>query len=176
MFNKVLVAIPLGTATPSENSESQVVVEEAIALAKVHQSQLMLLHVMTPTDIFYPDIPYVGTPATVTDLYFDCWRQREAENLEKLKSLEEQAKLAGVSTEFTQAVGNPGTSICDFAKTWNADLILIGRRGLHGLNELFLGSVSNYVLHHAPCHVLTIQCAALAQPHQEKSAAAASST
>jgi nucleotide-binding universal stress UspA family protein len=168
MFSKVLVAI--------DNSEStQVVFESALALAKVHQSRLMLLHVMIPTDIFYPDLPYVGTPATVTDIYFECWRQREEEGIEKLKLLEAKAKTAGVSAEFTQSVGNPGTSICDLAKTWNADLILIGRRGLHGLNELFLGSVSNYVLHHAPCHVLTIQCGVLKQFRPEKIAASISS-
>lgn len=168
MFSKVLVAI--------DNSEStQVVFESALALAKVHQSRLMLLHVMIPTDIFYPDLPYVGTPATVTDIYFECWRQREEEGIEKLKLLEAKAKTAGVSAKFTQSVGNPGTSICDLAKTWNADLILIGRRGLHGLNELFLGSVSNYVLHHAPCHVLTIQCGVLKQFRPEKIAASISS-
>jgi nucleotide-binding universal stress UspA family protein len=168
MFSKVLVAV--------DNSEStQVVFESALALAKVHQSQLMLLHVMIPTDIFYPELPYVGTPATVTDIYFECWRQREEEGIEKLKLLEAKAKAAGVSTEFTQSVGNPGHSICDLAKSWNADLILIGRRGLHGLNELFLGSVSNYVLHHAPCHVLTIQCGVSKQSHPEKIAASISS-
>ncbi|MGQ9872468.1 universal stress protein [Leptodesmis sp.] len=41
-----------------------------------------------------------------------------------------------------------------------ADLILIGNRGHTGLKELFLGSASNYVLHHAPCSVLTVKLAA----------------
>ena len=43
------------------------------------------------------------------------------------------------------------------AKDWNADLIIMGRRGLTGLSEMFLGSVSNYVVHHASCSVLLIQ-------------------
>ncbi len=38
-----------------------------------------------------------------------------------------------------------------------ADLIVVGRRGRSGLSELILGSASNYVLHHAPCSVLTLQ-------------------
>jgi nucleotide-binding universal stress UspA family protein len=33
----------------------------------------------------------------------------------------------------------------------------MGRRGRTGLSELFLGSVSNYVTHHAPCSVLTLK-------------------
>ncbi len=38
-----------------------------------------------------------------------------------------------------------------------ADLIVLGRRGRTGLAEALLGSVSNYVLHHAPCSVLVVQ-------------------
>ena len=47
--------------------------------------------------------------------------------------------------------------ICNAAISWQADLIIMGRRGRTGLSELFLGSVSNYVLHHAPCAVLVVQ-------------------
>ncbi|MGL4622525.1 MAG: universal stress protein, partial [Chroococcidiopsis sp.] len=47
--------------------------------------------------------------------------------------------------------------ICDFALAWKADLIVTGRRGRRGLSEFFMGSVSNYVLHHASCSVLTVQ-------------------
>jgi len=43
--------------------------------------------------------------------------------------------------------------ICELAIDWNADLIMMGRRGRSGIAEFFLGSVSNYVLHHAPCSV-----------------------
>ena len=53
--------------------------------------------------------------------------------------------------------GNPGRSICELASTWEADLILVGSRGLKGLKEMFLGSVSNYVTHHAPCSVLIVR-------------------
>ena len=39
--------------------------------------------------------------------------------------------------------------ICDLAKEKNADLIVMGSRGLNALRRTFLGSVSEYVLHHA---------------------------
>ncbi|NEO28803.1 MAG: universal stress protein, partial [Kamptonema sp. SIO4C4] len=35
--------------------------------------------------------------------------------------------------------------------------VIIGRRGRVGLSEILLGSVSNYVLHHAPCAVMVVQ-------------------
>ena len=46
--------------------------------------------------------------------------------------------------------------ICDIASAWNADLIVMGRHGRLGLEELLMGSVSNYVTHHAHCAVLVL--------------------
>jgi nucleotide-binding universal stress UspA family protein len=54
-------------------------------------------------------------------------------------------------------VGDPGQVICEVAKSWDADLILMGRNRKSGISELFLGSSSNYVLHHAVCSVLVVQ-------------------
>ncbi|WP_235111848.1 universal stress protein [Acaryochloris sp. 'Moss Beach'] len=53
--------------------------------------------------------------------------------------------------------GNPRQEICDFAKEWNADLILMGSRGHSGVKELVLGSISNYVVHHALCSVMVVR-------------------
>ncbi|NJL84581.1 MAG: universal stress protein [Chloroflexaceae bacterium] len=61
-----------------------------------------------------------------------------------------------ISKQWRCEVGDPGTQICQLAGEWQADLIIIGRRGLQGLTELLLGSVSNYVVHHAPCSVLVV--------------------
>jgi nucleotide-binding universal stress UspA family protein len=85
------------------------------------------------------------------------WEVLEKQGLELLQSCTDEATLAGVSTEFIQSPGNPGQTICNLASTWGADLIIVGRQGLSGWSELALGSVSNYVIHNAPCSVLTMQ-------------------
>lgn len=54
----------------------------------------------------------------------------------------EQAATKGIPTELKCQVGNPGSLIRDVAKDWNADLIVMGRRGLSSFKEVFLGSVS----------------------------------
>ena len=88
--------------------------------------------------------------------YQKKWADEESLGLKMLKSLSEQAKAAGVSAEFSQNFGNVGRVICHMAENWEADLIVIRRPDKSKMDELFLGSISNYVLHHAICPVLSV--------------------
>ena len=51
--------------------------------------------------------------------------------------------------------GGPAEVLCDIAATLQADLIVVGNRGMQGGRRL-LGSVPNTVSHHAPCSVLIV--------------------
>ena len=151
MFNKILVAI-------DETESSEAIFAKALVLAKAHQANLMIFHALHPMDLAYGYDPYLGVSQTTSQMFIEQWREREKVGLEKLRSLSDRAIDEGImKAEFTQSIGDPGKLICTLAKTWNADLIVVGRRGLSGLNELLIGSVSNYVFHHTPCHLLTIQ-------------------
>jgi nucleotide-binding universal stress UspA family protein len=150
MFHKILVAI--------DNLESsQDMFEQAIALAKANEAELMLLHVRSPFRDGSLLDPYLGITHSEFQAHMKQCRDAEQVGIDMLRSLEEKATAAGIITEFTQSVGDPGKIICALAKSWNADLIAVGRHCAIGLNELFIGSVSNYVLHHAHCHVLVLQ-------------------
>ena len=94
---------------------------------------------------------------SLLSVYEQPWQKLKQKGLEVLRSLAQEAKTAGVNVEFTQDFGNPGRAICDFAQTRSIDAILVGSRGLTGAKEMFLGSVSNYVTHHAPCSVLIVR-------------------
>lgn len=48
----------------------------------------------------------------------------------------------------------PGEAIVDVAKEEHAMLVVMGTRGQGTVRRTFLGSVSDYVLHHAHCPVL----------------------
>jgi nucleotide-binding universal stress UspA family protein len=156
MFHKILVAVDR-----SQNGEK--VLDAAIALASAMGSHLMLLHVLSSEEEGYPKMPmlttleYYPVDGILFGDYQKHWQIYEKQGLEVLRSFTDKAIAAGVSTEFTQNSGNPGRTICDMAQSWGADLIVMGHRGYSGLKELVLGSVSNYVLHHAPCSVFTVQ-------------------
>lgn len=73
------------------------------------------------------------------------------------RSRTQKATFAGINTQFMQNFGSPGKTIRELARTWGADLIVIGHRGHSGINNLAMESVSNYLFHNAPCSVLVVQ-------------------
>ncbi len=69
----------------------------------------------------------------------------------------QKAKDQGIPAKCVCEVGQPGPSICGLAESWGANLIILGRRDDSGLAKMLLGSVSNHVVHNAPCSVLVIK-------------------
>ena len=168
MFTKILVSI-------DDSDMTQHVFDEAVYLAKATGGSLMLLHVINPLDEPYIDPLFMQPTILYSELHQETqkknlsdWEKFKQDKENWLRSLCESATSSGVKTEFTLNIGNPTTRICDLARGWDADVIVIGRRGHRGLSELFLGSVSNYVMHHAPCSVLTVQGAILSTTEASK--------
>jgi nucleotide-binding universal stress UspA family protein len=64
-----------------------------------------------------------------------------------------RARAAGVEAITHAKSGAPAEVICDLASEVNADLIIVGNKGMIGVRRV-LGSVPNSVAHHAPCSVL----------------------
>ncbi|MEO1208719.1 MAG: universal stress protein [Cyanobacteria bacterium J06638_20] len=173
MFKKLLVAI-------DDLERDREVFDEALAIARVQGASLLLLHILPSedqTNLFPPTLMGYGTPLiveTTVERFRQDWKALENHGLEMLQGIAAEAKAEGVSCDFIQLVGSPAPMICEIARNWDIDLLVLGRRGFSGLAEVFLGSVSNYVLHHAPCSVLIVQnqqskaTPAPTQPQREK--------
>lgn len=79
------------------------------------------------------------------------------------RRLMERAKLRaaknGILFEYKILGGDPGDIIIRLAnsKTSGYNLIVMGHRGISGAKELFLGSVSNYVLHKSKIPILIVK-------------------
>jgi nucleotide-binding universal stress UspA family protein len=67
------------------------------------------------------------------------------------------ARDAGVEVNTYARQGDPADAILDVAEEQEADLIVVGNKGMTGAKRFLLGSVPNKVSHHAPCSVLIIR-------------------
>ena len=63
--------------------------------------------------------------------------------------------IPGISVYVRKGV--PYAEIVDFAKEKNADMVMIGHRGLSNLERFFIGSVAAKVVAHAPCSVYVLR-------------------
>ena len=61
-----------------------------------------------------------------------------------------------ITFEQWVVIGSPKTEILALAEDNNADLIVVGSHGRHGLG-LLLGSTASSVLHHAKCDVMAVR-------------------
>ena len=158
MFEKILIAL-------GNSAESQVVLGSGLTLAEKLGAKVLLLHVISPvtSTSFSPLVggmfPIVNDVAI--EQYAKEWKEYQKLGLEQLQADAAQAKELGIDVEISQNFGDSGKMICEVAKSWSADAIVMGRNQKSMLSEIWLGSTSNYVLHHAPCSTLVIQLPAL---------------
>ena len=156
MFNKILVAL-------DRSPEASEVFDFALSAAQPEASEILLVHFVDWQ--MQDESSWIGLgtmyDVDVSGAHYELSRQRLQMEVETskdwLETLTKKAETLDLSCKYECLVGNCNLGIGDRAKEWDADLIVIGRRGYRNISEMFLGSVSNYVIHHAPCSVLVVQ-------------------
>ncbi len=73
------------------------------------------------------------------------------------KQLHRYQKTLPCQSQVEVVTGEPAEEILRLANIYNADLILIGSRGLTGMQRILLGSVSGQIVTEAPCSVLVVK-------------------
>lgn len=145
MFTKILV--------PVDGSEgSWRALAAAVELGEKFASELLVVNVIQP----YNNAALLAIPldhATVTQ------GNSELEKIgdKVLEMAEEKLAAYPHKTEFSLEVGHPSERIIALAKKSAADAIVIGSRGLSGIAEFFLGSVSSKVSQYATVPVLIVK-------------------
>jgi nucleotide-binding universal stress UspA family protein len=82
------------------------------------------------------------------------WEEDARKNIEgTLEQAARDAGREGLAIETHSRFGSPAEVLCELAAHLNADLIVVGNKGMQG-GRRFLGSVPNTVSHHSPCSVL----------------------
>ncbi len=153
MYEKILVAVDHSPA-------AKPIFESALKLAELTGSQLILLHVLSKEA---EDSPFSFAPMALSytpeimEQYQREWDTFIEQCQRQLNSMSQEAEMQGVKAEVVQTQGNPGRMICQYAQDNNIDLIIMGRRGHSTFSEMFVGSVSSYVLHRSHCSVHIVQ-------------------
>lgn len=134
------------------SSDADAAVEAAIDLAKAFDSKLELIHA------YYIEIPpiYAGFGGDFTrpeDILEPIREGAEA----TMNQLVEDVAAMGLDVRGRVAVEHVTQAILDEAERLLVDLIVMGTRGLIGLEHLLLGSTAERVIRLAPCPVLTVK-------------------
>jgi nucleotide-binding universal stress UspA family protein len=152
-YQKILVAI-------DRSQQGEIVFSKALEIAQENKAQLTIFHCL-PIDTrenpgLYSDIygQNLGNYAKAIQEHLD--REKE-QTRQWLTAYCDRAVRKGVQTDWDWQFGNPSRRIQQIAQQAQPDLIVVGRRGYHGLQEMIMGSVSNYTVHHAACSVLIVQ-------------------
>ena len=86
------------------------------------------------------------------------WMVNPREDVEAtLKGAAEQVEGAGVQVDTFAREGDAADAILDVAEENDADLVLVGNKGMTGARRFLLGSVPNKISHHAPCDVWIVK-------------------
>jgi nucleotide-binding universal stress UspA family protein len=73
-----------------------------------------------------------------------------------LKRVAEELRAKGVDADTYLVDDDPADAIIGVADSANADLIVVGNKGMRGAKRFVLGSVPNAVAHRAPCDVTIV--------------------
>lgn len=123
--------------------------EKAIAVAKRNNGRVIVAHVIE--NRVYEMMGY----SSLNDNLLD----QETENAkELLANCEKYAKSLGFTNiETVLTYGAAKEVMCKtLAEKYDVDLIMVGQSGLNAVERLMVGSVSSYIIRHAPCDVLIV--------------------
>ena len=142
-YSNILVAVDL-------SDQSREVLDAAQSIASTSSAKLHLVTVIKPLTQVYGGLDMA--PISSGAISFE-----EEAVTQARQQLETLAADFGISDDDIHIIlGSPAQEIREIALACQADLIVIGSHGRHGIN-LLLGSTANAVLHDAGCNVLAVR-------------------
>lgn len=153
MIKKILVAL-------DGSEQANKALDFALGLAETYSAELMLLNVYQPVAPFFyfPSeigAPPMATPIATAEFLKELKAQHEKILSEALKKANRDNPNLKVTTMLSE--GRPSSKIIEAASEGKFDIIVMGSRGIGGIKEIFLGSVSDRVADEAKCSVLIVK-------------------
>lgn len=152
IFHNILV--PIDGSKPANDA-----LAKALQLAKIHGSTVEVLHVMTFTEDIPTEDENSGKnkiPSAWVEDYVTRVKMKDERMLSEALDDAEKMGLAGKVTSKL-LIGKPGDTILREAASGEFDVIVIGSRGLGGLKEMVLGSVSHQVVNESKIPIVIVK-------------------
>ncbi len=147
MFEKIVVC--------SDGSEPALhALRTAAEIAQKFSAHVVVVHVFDPSTLPLPfagisdsEMIAAGECGSYADRVFDCVEKQTSELLEKNE----------IAFKMRREFGHPAERILSAAQDENADLVVVGSRGLNAWRAMVMGSVSVHIVQHAHCQVLVVR-------------------
>lgn len=139
-FQRILIAV-------DDDPIAAHAADVGLELARSLGAAVALIHTIDPSLIYSPE----GGIAA------DELAAQAARDGTRLMAAFRARLPTGVSALEFIVQGNPGTEIVKAARTWPAEVVVIGSHGRRGLTRALVGSVAEAVMRHAPCPVLVVR-------------------
>jgi nucleotide-binding universal stress UspA family protein len=121
---------------------------EAADLARTTGAKLHIVSAYVPASgVHTADPPERETWMVGPDVQVDSVLEKAADG----------ADVFGIETESHARKGDPADALLHVADEQNADLIVVGSKGMTGAKRFLLGSVPDKISHHASCSVLIVR-------------------
>jgi nucleotide-binding universal stress UspA family protein len=145
------VAVKKILAPIDRSKYKEKIIAYAISLGKAWGAETTAIHVIDPGR----GIP--GGRVKEKELEREERAKRPADELLNEAYLQAQKEGFNIKKEVVEESDTVGKAIIEYAKKNNIDVIVIGTTGMGAVEEIFLGSVANNVIHHAHCPVFAIR-------------------
>jgi nucleotide-binding universal stress UspA family protein len=145
MFSTIVIG------TDGSDTAAQAV-REAVDMAKAVGATLELVSAYAPVSEHRLRAERRNAPEDVQ------WAINPRQEVEaSLADAADTARSAGVAVNTHAVQGDPADAIIDVAEQTEADVVIVGNRGMTGAKRFLLGSVPDKISHHAPCSVLIVR-------------------
>jgi nucleotide-binding universal stress UspA family protein len=139
MYASIIVAL-------DGSEQSALALEHARAVAERFRSKLILVHAFPHTSDLRDSMEYNNLVAL---------RIKKGEEI--IETARKQLGRTSIEVNEELLEGPASEAILSVAATRNADLIVMGSRGMGSLKGMVFGSVSTKVSHYAPCPVMVVR-------------------
>ncbi len=141
MYKKILVA------TMGEYMDE--IIENTLNILSDKDAEVLFIYVVETS------VPFL-TPKKVKEMMIAELKKRGEEILHDMEKAFEKSQSSGIKFKPIMAEGNPADEIVKTANDENVDVIVMGT-GKSIVDKHLLGSVSEKVVHSAPCTILLVR-------------------